>query len=204
MLARINEAYETLSNETRRKDYDGYHGLLKLENDNESVPLRSTHAVQKIISIDRVPPMEHDPHAENLLVAPMTDFQDSQQSSEDPQPLAPPTPPASVGAPTLAADKPQEDALTKDIAKETEWKGSFLKSIRVSRRIAIEELANSTKISKNYLLAIEEENFDKLPAAVFLRGFVTLLSKALKLPHEQVANAYMARYQKAKADKNSK
>ena len=62
------------------------------------------------------------------------------------------------------------------------------------RRIAIEELCDYTKISKNYLVAMENEDFAKLPAAVFLRGFVTQVAKYLKLPHEKVVTAFMARY----------
>ena len=53
-----------------------------------------------------------------------------------------------------------------------------------------------TKISKSYLMAIEEDNFAKLPAAVFLRGFVFQIARVLKLPADKVASAYIARYHK--------
>jgi cytoskeletal protein RodZ len=61
-------------------------------------------------------------------------------------------------------------------------------------------MANITKVSKSYILAIEDENFPKLPAPVFMRGFVTQMAKVLRLPHDQVAAAYMARYFQIRPD----
>ena len=53
-----------------------------------------------------------------------------------------------------------------------------------------------TKISRAYLTCLEEEEFESLPAAVFVRGFVVQAAKALKLPHEKVASNYMDHYRK--------
>ncbi len=50
-------------------------------------------------------------------------------------------------------------------------------------------------------MAIEEENFPKLPAAVYLRGFLTQVSKYLKLPHSAVVQAYIARFNAAVAER---
>ena len=66
-----------------------------------------------------------------------------------------------------------------------------------ARHLSIEELADYTKISKKYLKAIEEEDYPKLPAPVYLRGFVIQLAKRLKIPSETVAAAYLARYLQA-------
>jgi flagellar biosynthesis protein FlhG len=93
-------------------------------------------------------------------------------------------------------------ALAEEISNEVEWRGPFLKKVREARRISIEELSKITKISKTYLSAIEEELFEKLPAPVFTRGFVTQFAKTLKLNHVPVVAAYMTRFQQAKADKN--
>ena len=43
---------------------------------------------------------------------------------------------------------------------------------------------------------LEEEAFEKLPAAVFVRGFIVQIAKSLKLPPDQVAPAYMSRYKR--------
>jgi curved DNA-binding protein CbpA len=93
------------------------------------------------------------------------------------------------------------DEITKDITIETEWRGPFLRKVRESRHVSLEELSDFTKITKSYIAAIEEENFAKLPATVFLRGFLTQIAKALKLPHEKVVTAYLDRYKQARPEK---
>jgi len=50
-----------------------------------------------------------------------------------------------------------------------------------------------TKVSKMYLQAIESEDYDHLPAPVYVRGFVFQYAKCLKLKPENVANSYVAR-----------
>ena len=84
--------------------------------------------------------------------------------------------------------------MIQEIAQEIEWRGMFIRKFREAKNVSIEELCDFTKITKTYIYAIEEENFDKLPAAVYLRGFVVQMSKFLKLPSEKVATAYMARH----------
>jgi curved DNA-binding protein CbpA len=88
------------------------------------------------------------------------------------------------------------DLVLAEIANETEWRGALLRRIREMRRYSLDDLAQITKISKTYLLAIEEESFEKLPAPVFVRGFLLQIAKTLKIPTEPVAQAYMLRYQK--------
>ncbi|MFZ9594683.1 MAG: helix-turn-helix domain-containing protein [Bdellovibrionia bacterium] len=83
--------------------------------------------------------------------------------------------------------------LMQEIEMESEWKGSFLKKIREAYQISIEELSNSTKITKNYILAIEGDQYSKLPATVYVRGFVTQIAKTLKLFPDRVVPPYMAR-----------
>lgn len=102
----------------------------------------------------------------------------------------------------MAGEGALDSALLQEIQQETEWKGTFLRKIRDARKVSVEEIADFTKISKSYILAVEEDNYSKLPAAVYLRGFVTQISKFLKLPHDKVASAYMARYNQAKSEKS--
>jgi curved DNA-binding protein CbpA len=226
MLGRIEEAYDVLSSADRRKDYDRQHGLLDFDeeaNTPSRVPLN-----QKIISIDRVPPMEATRDSESLLVAPTTDFTAGSGSImplppaggtlglhsnpfETPStsgiakaefteiPVADPGIPAAPERPR-SSSRAAESALTQEILQEIEWKGNFFRKVREARRVSLEEMANITKVSKTYILAIEDENFAKLPAPVFLRGFVTQIAKVLKLPHDPAAAAYMARYFQTRPD----
>lgn len=91
--------------------------------------------------------------------------------------------------------------VTDPFKGETEWKGETLRKAREYRQISLEELSDYTRISRSYLLAIEAEDYKKLPASVFLRGFVFQIAKRLRLPYDQVAVAYLTRYRRACPEK---
>ena len=55
--------------------------------------------------------------------------------------------------------------------------GAYLKKTRELHGISIEELASSTKINISVLAALENDDFKKLPAAIFVKGFIKQLSK---------------------------
>lgn len=90
----------------------------------------------------------------------------------------------------------QDPVIENEIKNETEFRGAFLKKIREYRNISLEELCEFTKISKSYLASIETEEFDNLPASVYVRGFIVQVAKALKLPPDKVATGYMSHYKK--------
>ena len=90
----------------------------------------------------------------------------------------------------------QDPVIENEIKNETEFRGSFLKKIREYRNISLEELCEFTKISKSYLASIESEEFDNLPASVYVRGFIVQVAKALKLSPDKVATGYMSNYKK--------
>ena len=54
-----------------------------------------------------------------------------------------------------------------------------------------------TKIGSRYLECIEEENFQKLPARAYIRGFLMLYAKALGCNPERMAGDYLKRYDAA-------
>lgn len=236
MLAKIEEAFQVLSDPEGRRDYDDRSGF-------------SEHIERKIFSIDRAAPMFGE-DVQDPLVAPSTDYQGMEEKgdhasvgknafslpTQTPSPFGPftwtPDPEAQITNPFFAhlpkrpteptppprapdtnfidrrhlvgrrdgdrtsATNPQGDAVLAEIANETEWRGSCLKRIRELRRYSLDDVAQITKISKNYLHAIEDELYDKLPAPVFVRGFLLQYARTLKIPAEPVALAYMARYQK--------
>jgi len=85
----------------------------------------------------------------------------------------------------------------KEIEQASEYTGDFLKSIREYKGVEISRMAEMTKISKTYIRYIEDEAFDKLPAAVYVRGFVYQYAKTLKLNPELVANSFLYRLKQA-------
>jgi curved DNA-binding protein CbpA len=174
-IKKIEEAYKVLSDENKRESYDLN---FKIEDD-------ITFPFDQIISIDRVPPMETP--GEDILIAPSTDF-------AIPGDLK-----------TVSKDKPRQKSslggIESEIEQETEWRGSFIKKVRESKGVSIEDVSEFTKITKRYISAIENEDFDKLPATAYLRGFVLQIAKQLKLPYEKVANTYIQRVKAKKTDK---
>ena len=94
------------------------------------------------------------------------------------------------GSPLRESVVSEPDAV---IGPEEIWSGPTLRKIRESRRITLEDLSDYTRISRSYLHALEEENFAKLPAVVYVRGFLQQISKRLKLPVDQVTRHYLER-----------
>ena len=68
--------------------------------------------------------------------------------------------------------------------------GSYLKEVRESKGIGLEEAAGVTRIGKNYLLAIEGDMFDKLPSAVYIKGFLRVYAGYLGLSGDDIVAMY--------------
>lgn len=68
--------------------------------------------------------------------------------------------------------------------------GTFLREAREARGIDLRDAAQQTRISINYLRALEEENFAKLPGEVFIRGFLKNYSRFLALDEAEVLQKY--------------
>lgn len=59
--------------------------------------------------------------------------------------------------------------------------GEFLRRERELRHISLDEVAETTKISRRYLEAIEEDQYDRLPGEAFVRGFIRSYVKYIGL-----------------------
>src|SRR5690242_314583 len=70
--------------------------------------------------------------------------------------------------------------------------GERIKREREMRGISLEEIAESTKIGKRNLEALETEDFDKLPGGIFNKGFVRAYAKYLGLDEEQAVTDFLA------------
>ena len=70
--------------------------------------------------------------------------------------------------------------------------GDGLKREREKKKITLEEVAGSTKISVRMLRALEEEKFDQLPGGIFNKGFVRAYARHLGLDAEQAVADYLA------------
>lgn len=59
--------------------------------------------------------------------------------------------------------------------------GETLRNARVGRGLTIEQAAQDTRISPRFLEALEEEQFEALPAPVYVRGFLRSYANYLRL-----------------------
>ena len=71
--------------------------------------------------------------------------------------------------------------------------GEVLRRIRVSLGIELEEISTITKINDQHLRSIEANQYDVLPAPVYLRGFLKQIAKCLSLDPARVADSYTDR-----------
>ena len=62
--------------------------------------------------------------------------------------------------------------------------------------MALKDVGQKTKIGLAFLRAIEEDDFAQLPAAVYVRGFVTEIAKFFSLDPEHVSRTYVRRYRR--------
>jgi hypothetical protein len=72
--------------------------------------------------------------------------------------------------------------------------GAFLRKVREIRGLELNDISQRTKISERYLRALEEEQFADMPAAVYVRGYVTEYARALRLDPQRSAESYLTRY----------
>jgi flagellar biosynthesis protein FlhG len=103
----------------------------------------------------------------------------------EPEPNLPPPP-------LLLAAEPDDEEREEE---EGEFDGVRLQRLRERRGIEIDEIAGVTKVNPSYLRFIEEERFEDLPAAVYVRGFVKCYARCLGLDPDRVARSYMRRYE---------
>ena len=91
-------------------------------------------------------------------------------------------------------------AVAPEISADTVFSGDLLRKVRESRGIDLQEIAARTKIGLARLRAIEAEQWDALPAPVYLRGFLVEYAKCLRLDAAQVARTYLERQQRRSVD----
>ncbi len=162
--APLQEAYDVLLDPVRRHRYD-------VERFPEGQPRR------------KAPPQARTGEFEQRSISQVTMV-----------PSAPPGTPLPVLPPPERPDKPAAPPPPElEIAPDAEFTGPLLRRVREARGVELDDIAQRTKISAAHLRAIEAEQYDKLPAPVYVRGFVVELAKVLKLDPARVATSYLRR-----------
>ncbi len=169
---RVEDAYHTLIYEDNRRKYDA---MLRELNELSEPPIPSK------------PQTYQHRLGQQSITFPDEYFTLSERDSK-PQITAVV---AAVSASVLEPSAPESAFIG-------EFTGPAIKALREQRGQNLRFIADLTKVSARYLEFIEEENFQKLPARTYTRGFLMLYAKALGCANaEQLASDYLKRYDAA-------
>ena len=72
--------------------------------------------------------------------------------------------------------------------------GKSIEMIRIAREISLKKIYRKTNIPQKILEDIEGEHFEKLPALVYLKGFLKAYAKILNVNQDQMVDEYVKRY----------
>jgi cytoskeleton protein RodZ len=68
--------------------------------------------------------------------------------------------------------------------------GAFLKNKRMEKGISINQLAEMTRLRVHFIEALENEDWDRLPAMVFVKGFLRSYANAVEMDAEELLALY--------------
>ncbi len=182
LLTLIEEAYQTLSHQAKRKEYD-----IKLGLKPASAPPRST-AVEPA---QKYSAQEAKKKVDENWVGPVKVIRGVAKTEDLPKGFA---------RTKFSVYEVQPD-LEKEIEATEECDGAFLKKVRLYRGVSLEQLADEIRVTKTTLAALESNDIEALPVPVFTRGFVVGVAKALALDEKRVTDAYMKFFKAKKSGK---
>jgi len=79
--------------------------------------------------------------------------------------------------------------IPKKISHDESW-GEKLQQARLSKNLKIEEIAKRINIRPEYLSALEEERFDKLPAGLYGKNFIREYASFLNLNVKEILKGW--------------
>lgn len=79
----------------------------------------------------------------------------------------------------------QELDNEKNLGASVGLLGEYLKAKRVDKNYTLEKLSQKTKISVNILKCLEADDYEHLPSAAYIKGFVTSYVKVLSIPQDE-------------------
>jgi hypothetical protein len=163
---RVEDAYRTLIYEDNRRQYDA---MLRERNEISEPPAPA-----------QPPAYQHQLGQQSMTFT--DEFLPLPERNTKPQTAA-----------TVFTPVPEPPAPVSEFIGE--FTGPAIKALREQRGQNLRGIADLTKVSARYLEFIEEENFQKLPARTYIRGFLILYAKALGCANaERLAGDYLKRY----------
>lgn len=80
--------------------------------------------------------------------------------------------------------------MTGPTVEPKESVGEFFRQVRETKGLTLDEVAIKTRIHPEYLKALEESNFARLPEQVFAKGFVRSYARSLGLDEEDAMRRF--------------
>lgn len=179
ILGQIEEAYSVLGFPEKRREYDRIRGFNK-------------SAVVQVYDIDtsaRANPVKKDAPVETVQYE---DFGSNLIEAKVSKITA---------QKKFGLEYEENSEMDNRIRDCSEFTGKFLKDVREYKNVTLDRMAEMTRISKTHIMAMEDENIAKLPADVYVRGYVYQYAKVLKLNPDQVATSFMLHFKKLKMQK---
>ena len=96
--------------------------------------------------------------------------------------------------PTPPVASPASPGALGDLApgeRPSRYDGPAFRAARLRHSLALDQIAEITKVNPRYLRYIEEENVDGLPARVYVRGFVEAYSRVVGFDPGFAVPSYM-------------
>jgi cytoskeleton protein RodZ len=77
--------------------------------------------------------------------------------------------------------------------KESLSFGRYLQAIRLEKKISLEQVSEQTRIGLGNLLLVEQEDFEQLPAPVFVKGFLRAYANAIGADGDEAVRRFLSR-----------
>lgn len=183
LLKLIDDAYAILSNHTKRREYD--KSLF-------SKSSRTSVSSSNVTALPTATDMATDLPDFVLPSESSTPLKSSATTLTTNTPLnTPTTAPAKGYGKTIFSHYNVDDEFEKEIQAQTVFDGTFLQKVRLYKNISLDQLSETSRISRPYLLAVETNDFHSLPAPVYVRGFISAVAKLLSLNEKKTVESYM-------------
>jgi curved DNA-binding protein CbpA len=198
----VDEAFLVLGNQTKRKEYDiillAREGRLETSIDHRQTGLAQQQNSQPLP--DFIPQAATEPSSRNSNTSSkMADLRPPTLAGNQAASTAAfsGTLPAGFARSKLSVYEVKSE-MEQEIVEQKNFDGPFLRKVRQYKGINIDQLSKETRISRSYLAAVEGDDFEALPAPVFVRGFIVQVARILGLDENLVATSYMGRLGKKK------
>ncbi len=180
ILEQIEEAYSVLGFPEKRREYDRVRGFNQMI--QQTPYTQKSDSLHQRLSFESRPQnqVQYEDYSSNLIESKVSKVMAQKK---------------------FGLEYVENEEMDKKIADITTFTGAGLKEIREYKNVTIERMAEMTKVSKSHIVGIENDDIVKLPADVYVRGYVYQYAKVLKLNPDLVAQSYMLHFKKLRAVK---